>query len=114
MSAPYRGGFLARGLCVLVPAQLAELDAEVVQGVGEGGFVGVGVGGGQPPIDGQRLGGRAQRVVVPAQLAESDAEVVQGGGEVGFVGVGVGGGQPPIDGQRLGGRGQRVLVAGQL
>ena len=89
--------FSADQLSLVPAAGVGEMIREVVQRRREVGFVGGGVGGGQPPAD---LGGvlaGGQGLVPAAGVTQIDREVVQRQREGGFVGGGVGGGQPPVD-----------------
>ena len=64
------------------PPELAEADAEIVEGRGETGEEG-GVVAREVPVDGDGLLGGLERLLPPPELAEAGAEIAEGHGEVG-------------------------------
>jgi len=74
--------------------------------------VGVGVGRGELPVDGDGLLGGSQRILVSTQVRQGGLDGVQRDREDGqVVGFGVRLGELPVDRDGLLGRGQRLLVS---
>ena len=103
------------GQRVLAPAQIGQPVGLVVQRHGEVGGEGVGAGGGQLAVDGDRFVAGGQRVLgagpdPPAEFDWLFSDVARSG----VNGVGAGVGQLPVDGDGFVAGGQRLLAPAQV